>query len=360
MERMKIVDVARGILILYVVFVIHGLFWLKLAPRSISSLALFEMPAIFTLSGYSYWLYESSRKHAREDPHSRRFYLRFVASRLIRILLPYFVYATFCVVLIALVTPSKPDEAHSLTALILAWGNPFQYGMGMSLGMLNWHLWFIPIFLLVMAALPIVTRLQPFTNPNILAIVFGMTAIVFVMSRLHFWYEGTLKGTIFYLLFALFGYYLGQSRSYWKKVQFSTIAMIAGVALISIAFLRGDVRVLDMQANKFPPNYLFFLFSCFWMALFGVVTFSIPTMIGRLEKYHDLVWLRPFISSGYSIYMWQGVGYTMADLFGKWLDAPNVLVWILALGLSVGCGLLASPAERIRMNWQVLSKKDGM
>ena len=61
--RTTSVDVARGALMLYIVFVVHGIFWLKLLPQSIqsiSSIILFEMPCLFIVSGYSYFLYPES------------------------------------------------------------------------------------------------------------------------------------------------------------------------------------------------------------------------------------------------------------------------------------------------------------
>lgn len=55
MGRVKNIDAARGMLMVYVVFLIHGLFWLNLTPQLASSWLLFEMPMISLISGYSFF-----------------------------------------------------------------------------------------------------------------------------------------------------------------------------------------------------------------------------------------------------------------------------------------------------------------
>ena len=59
--------------------------------------------------------------------------------------------------------------------------------------------------------------------------------------------------------------------------------------------------------------------------------------------------LQPFIKSGYSIYLWQGVGYSLAAYAGGELDANIYVIWIVAIALTIALGLLFSPLERIRL-----------
>lgn len=96
--RVRNVDTARGMLILYIVFVIHGVFWLDLLPQLIASMLLFEMPSLFVVSGYSYYLYEKSRNSSGDNEFSIKYYISFLISRCTRILVPYFIYATFCII----------------------------------------------------------------------------------------------------------------------------------------------------------------------------------------------------------------------------------------------------------------------
>ncbi|MDB5966622.1 MAG: hypothetical protein JWQ72_3122, partial [Polaromonas sp.] len=143
---MAAVDVARGLLMLYIVLVIHGLFWLKLLPEAISSLLLFEMPAIFLLSGYAYYLAGHDAKAGDRRQQLLR-YPRYLQSRMTRILVPYLVYAAVCAAISSAVAVRTAMAPHDFGAIALSWLNPFTYGRYYSAGMLNWQLWFVPTFL---------------------------------------------------------------------------------------------------------------------------------------------------------------------------------------------------------------------
>ena len=54
-------DLARGLLMAWIVIVIHGIFWLGIAPRGPGSWLLFEMPPIFVITGAAYFLGEGSK-----------------------------------------------------------------------------------------------------------------------------------------------------------------------------------------------------------------------------------------------------------------------------------------------------------
>ena len=137
MARIKTIDTTRGMLMLYIVFIIHGLFWLHLLPQSISSLLLFEMPAIFIVSGYSYYLYEQSKSgQAMQHPNIKAYSL-FLAARCTRILLPYMVYASFCILYVYAMSFIGDGVTASLLDLTRVWLNPVKAGQGFSTGMLN-------------------------------------------------------------------------------------------------------------------------------------------------------------------------------------------------------------------------------
>jgi fucose 4-O-acetylase-like acetyltransferase len=352
LARIKTIDTTRGMLMLYIVFVIHGFFWLHLLPQFISALLLFEMPAIFIVSGYSYYLYEQSKNGQAMRQSDIKTYSVFLAARSTRILLPYMVYAIFCILYVYAMSFIGDGVAVSLLNLTSAWLNPVKAGQGFSTGMLNWHLWFIPVFLIVTAAMPIVTKFRPLKSPHLLALVLGVALLEVFLSEVHLPaknIENLIKQSAFYLIFSLFGYYLAHSKEYFRRVNFLTIAFVSLALLVSMAIAGHDIHMLDMQVNKFPPNALFFLFSCLWISLFLFIVFNKPRVVAWFEKLGDAVWLKPFITSGYSIYLWQGAGYTIATLAGKQLGIPILAVWLLALVISVALGLLASPAERVKI-----------
>ncbi len=351
MQRIGFVDAARSLLILYVVIIIHGLFWLNLLPQVLSSWLLFAMPAIFVVSGYSHALYDRSRANRGEDRLNARIYFSFLLARFTKVLVPYFVYAISCIVLMSILPLIGESPWYALADLAPAWLDPLRFGRNFTSAMLNWHLWFIPVFLLVTAILPIATKIKPFKRPNVWLLLIVVASAEFLLAQIHFPGEQLIKETVYYLLFALLGYYLACSREYFDRIDFGAIAGLAAVVLAAIAFLSSDPRTMDMQVNKFPPNHLFFIFSCFWMALWLYITSKTPGWTQSFDRLARSGWMKLFIRSGYSIYLWQGVGYTVALIIGRRTNWSSLAVWLLAVGLSVGLGLIASPAERIRWRW---------
>jgi len=350
LKREHTLDILRGTLLLYIVFIIHGLFWLNLLPQGESSLLLFEMPAIFIVSGYAYSLYENSILDGNRSALSAKAYLLFLGMRFTRILLPYAVYAMTCIAAIYLLSLLGKENDYRASELIVAWMNPFNYGQNFSVGRLNTHLWFIPIFLIITVAMPLVTSFRSFKCPNLLVLVVGGALAEYAISKAHFPGEDIFKQVVFYLAFSLLGYYLAKTGEYFRNANYGLIATVAVVLLSLILIVNGDLHSMNMQVNKFPPNHKFFLFTCLWIALFLYISFRVPWFVEKFKRHGDAMWLRPFITAGYSIYLWQGVGYTLAGEAGRVIHLPIIAVWMLALGLSVGFGLLAAPVERVKLN----------
>ena len=258
-----------------------------------------------------------------------------------------------CIALIYFLSWIGKGNDYALSDLIVGWMNPANYGEGFSVGYLNSHLWFVPVFLIVTAAMPFVTRFRPFKNPNLLFLVGGVAIAEVAISYAHFPGHNIIKQVVFYLVFSLLGYYLARDNTYFSHASVGHVAIVAGLLLMVIAIVKGDFRVLNMQVNKFPPNAIFFLFSCLWVSLFLFFSIKVSCFQETFKKLGDGIWLRPFIAAGYSIYLWQGVGYTASVQVGKMMHLPILAVWMLALGISVGLGLLAAPAERVKLKLRV-------
>jgi peptidoglycan/LPS O-acetylase OafA/YrhL len=117
--------------------------------------------------------------------------------------------------------------------------------------------------------------------------------------------------------------------------------------MIGAAMLQPASVTLDMQHNKFPPNAIFFLFSCVWTAALLIGARLVTSTQSEALARSPLV--RPFMSAGYSIYLWQGVGYSLAAHFGGELGLNIYVIWIVAIALTIALGLLFAPLERIRL-----------
>jgi peptidoglycan/LPS O-acetylase OafA/YrhL len=195
----------------------------------------------------------------------------------------------------------------------------------------------------------IVTKRVPqFVKPWMLAsaaaiVVLGLGQVTFAAPL----DDQLIKNTVFYAFWAAFGFMLAAMPKRWSVGDYALVLVLAALGMASAAMLQPAAVTLDMQHNKFPPNAVFFLFSCAWMAalLIGAryVTRAQTEALARSPL------LKPFVSAGYSIYLWQGVGYSLAAYAGAELGANIYLVWGAAIALTIALGLLFAPLERIRL-----------
>lgn len=345
--RNTLVDAIRGILIFYVVFVTHGLFWLDFPSQLLASTILFEMPAIFMVAGYSYCLWEGNKKRLQlyQTPSNR--YFSFLASRVSKILLPYFVYAGTCATIV--ISQASTHGGIELLGLIASWLNPFVYGRAVSLGALNWHLWFIPVFLLITVLLPLTTKFALGTNFSVWTIAIAFLVFQIAMEGINFPAERLLKQTLFYLIFTLAGYRLAKLGKGISQKQLALATLGSALLLVLSSIYVQELDVFDMQKNKFPPNYLFFIFSVFWMSIFLFLGERYPSLTESITQLGNSLYLKPFRAAGYSIYLWQGLAYTISMWIGNQIEAPRLVILLSALMLSVAFGLVSSFVERIRL-----------
>ncbi|MBY0562567.1 MAG: acyltransferase [Hyphomonadaceae bacterium] len=329
-------DVARGALMAYVVIAIHGMFWLNLVSWDVASVFLFEMPLIFMIAGAAFYLSEQGA------PVNN--YFDFLARRGVRILVPYFAYAIVeALIMIAL----RYHEVDTALAALGAWLNPINGGAGYSERMMNWHLWFVAPFLAVTALMPFLGPLAARAHAPLWSQALGAAALVLAVDLLDTTRLGMVQTIVFYALWAAFGFALAANYARTKLADFLLMGGIAAAALAAAFALMPDQLTFQMQSNKFPPNALFFLFCCVWVSVFLVLARLLSPQLLQQAATHPL--LAPFIRSGYSIYLWQGLGYWSAVQAGRALDWSNLAIWPLAIAFSVALGLVASPLERIRL-----------
>jgi peptidoglycan/LPS O-acetylase OafA/YrhL len=337
-QRVVGLDVARGALMAYIIIVIHGVFWLGLLPQPGSTVLLFEMPPIFIITGAAFFLAERAKPSFTGNRVSG--YLMFLLRRGIRIMAPYWAYALVCAALMLTI-----GGKHDVLGVLAAWLNPYMRGGGFTTLTLSWHLWFVPPFLAVTALMPFLTAIRVPRLPLwVWAII--AAAITFVADIIDSTAGGEGQTIVFYALWAAFGFALAAAPERYKARDFVLIFVLALIALAAgAAWLPG--ATLNMQANKFPPNLMFFAFSCAWVSMLLLLVSAIKdTQIDALAR---SPLLKPFISAGYSVYMWQGIGYAAAILIGRALHWPNLAIWPIAIAFTVAIGLLASPFERIRL-----------
>lgn len=326
-------DVARGALMAYVIIVIHGVFWLQLLPQPWSTVLLFEMPPIFVITGAAFFYAEGNKALTLGG------YAMYIARRFLRILAPYWAYA-----LVAAGVVLALNIKHDPLGALASWLNPATRGAGYTTLMLSWHLWFVPPFLAVTALLPFLTRIPVPKLPLVAWALIG-AGIVYAAQMLdptH--YE--IQTIAFYALWAVFGFALIAEPGRFGSPSYLLMLALSLAAIAAIALFWPGAS-LNMQSNKFPPNVMFFAFSCAWMSLLLLLATSLSDAF--VEKLAASPLLKPFIASGYSLYLWQGIGYSAAAYVGRAQGWSPWLIWPIAIALTVVLGLIASPLERLRL-----------
>ncbi|MBK6703212.1 MAG: acyltransferase [Caulobacteraceae bacterium] len=330
----------------WIVIVIHGTFWLGVIPAGPGSWLLFEMPPIFVITGAAYFLGEGS-KQGRLAPAN---YFDFLLRRGVRIYVPYLVYVFAAAVIVTVVKWDGPLTLGEIGARAWSWLNPVTRGAGHTWKMLSWHLWFVAPFLIVTALMPLITtrRVPGFVKPWMLASIAGL--VVLALGQVMFPApvdDQLIKNTIFYTFWASFGFMLAAMPKRWSVGDYALVLVLALAGMIGAAMLQPTSVTPDMQHNKFPPNAIFFLFSCVWTAALLIGARLVTSTQSEALARSPLV--RPFMSAGYSIYLWQGVGYSLAAYFGGALGLNIYVIWIVAIALTIALGLLFAPLERIRL-----------
>jgi peptidoglycan/LPS O-acetylase OafA/YrhL len=330
-------DVARGLLMLYIIVAVHGSYWLGvgIGAGEARSWMLFEMPCIFFVSGYAYALSLRTSGAVQGTRH----YLAYIARRALRILAPYWLYAAACLCLLFL-------KGGASAAAVGAWLNPLQFGQGYTFFVLNAHLWFIAPYLGVAMLMPAVARVLGRKPPALEALML-LGALLILAADLTLQSE-LGRNVLTYAVWAVLGYAAGAGGAGLPRARCLQLFALCCV-LLAAAWSRGWIS-LDMQANKFPPNSAFFLFGLAWFCVWSLAVRRAPE--STLERLRAAAWFRPFVDHGYSLYLWQGLGYTLARYVGNRVDAPLALVWALAILFTVGLGMAAAPMESLRFSAQ--------
>lgn len=161
--------------------------------------------------------------------------------------------------------------------------------------------------------------------------------------------NGEIQQVVFYFLWAAFGYWLAAAHRHYTASDYWIVLALAASALAVGACFFPEQVSLDMQRNKFPPNVVFLGFNCAWVALLMLMAKTIRP--STVEALASSPLLKPFITAGYSIYLWQGAGYTAAMYGGGLLGWSDWAIWPAAVALTVALGLVAAPLERIRLRF---------
>jgi|GEM_PF-1187222 len=290
------------------VMLIHCLYWFGLVGQRWDvpkSLLLFEMPVLFFVAGASNGL-------GRPKPA-----WSFYASRLTRILIPFWVYAAAALAFEAWKARAgvRPFDVH--------WVVPTETPKS-PVAPIAWHLWFVPVYLSVMGLFPWLRaafdRLSSWRRAVPLAVLaVGVVAFDDFNVRLEF-----PRFLVFYSFWA----YLGLYYPSWKARPWPRAAVLATSACAYVVLWRllaHGVYQPDFQWNKFPTNVSFFLLC---VGHFGLLTLAAPALRAFARRPAVRPLIAPYQRYGYTIYLFHPIGFALVmTAFERW---PALLQWAQA------------------------------
>lgn len=287
-------DAYRALVMIYILCVIHVLYWLPSNFLTLKSAILFEMPVIFFISGAAIKV---------KGGDNCRSTIQIISNRFRRVIIPYYIYAAVSLGIIAgLSTISSGD--YNLGFLsgrdyidILLFQRipqiPFVY-----------HLWFIAPYIILLCSFHFQTRI--ISKMRYPAIYLPAACAIFIIST-HMTDNRLIRNCLCYNCFLISGYLFYRKIS--RQALSATTALLIGSIILWLT--AGGATFSPMQAHKFPPDTFFLLFGFTALCLLGII-FSyvkIPDNIPILHRWNRC---------GYTIYLYQNFSFIIASLI---LDA---------------------------------------
>jgi fucose 4-O-acetylase-like acetyltransferase len=293
--RNEKLDIFRGLAMMWVIL-IHCLYWLGFFPWQ-KSLLLIEMPLFFFIAGASNGM--ASKKKLGN------FYL----TRFQRILIPYWIYVLICVVLISIVT--TPESIKYFVKFVCDWINPFGSHIS-SIPYLPSTLWFAPVYLLVISVFPLfqkIYNIPTYLRYLPLFILFLLIGILNLLGNdgMIFYYA---KMLVFYGFFAYLGlFYTEITRKTRILPALAIITICLPVLFVLVRFLGQSP---DMQNNKFPPNFIFLVYSILALNIIYIFSDFIVRVIKFLKKNSVFCWIyQQYIDYGLTIFLFQPFAFVL-------------------------------------------------
>lgn len=304
MDRDSNIDALRGLMMLYVIFIIHGLCWFCFVPINsiFFSLLLFEMPIIFYNSG-------AALKLSKAKPFKLH-----LKSRVMRVVIPYLMWAIITAFVLFVVGDIKSDWKNlvlcrSLTSI------PYV-----------WHIWFIYPYLII--SLMGFFLLKAFHRYRNVFLITYSCSVILIITILDTVKALTTPDIIRYILVYSFFFVYGFT---YKETYNNTHTLCFVLFLVLYLFLIiAHLYPYSTQINKFPPNLAFLCYG-------GIVVTALSLFMMRTKLYGGGI-LSFANKYGFELYLYQNYAiWTYAIIQKKFLlGFPTILRYLLCI-ICVAC-----------------------
>lgn len=283
------------------VIAVHALYWGAFCSDKtfnlLKSFFLFEMPLFFFVTGAA-------------NNFSRTYnYFEYVYKRFKRILVPYWVFAIICAGLtIARIIRREGDATPGTVIKILgSWLIPIDKQIT-SIQYLTWAVWFIPVYLCVVLAIPLLRKIKQTKVSSIFVLVL---LALFILSCVFD--IGWFQNVLFYSFWTYIGLFYSEIKTSLCKRDFRILlAFVSACSMFALIILKIYHYSFDMQANKFPPNIVFFFFSITAMSL---IILAIPSLDKACALLCKQKWIKEIFNllstRSLTIYLYQVFAFTV-------------------------------------------------
>lgn len=283
------------------VIAVHALYWGAFCSDKtfnlLKSFLLFEMPLFFFVTGAA-------------NNFSRTYnYLEFVYRRFKRILVPYWVFAIICagLTIARIIRREGGTTPETIIKIIGSWLIPIDRQMT-SIQYLTWAVWFIPVYLCVVLAIPLLRKIR---QTKMSLVFIPVLLVLFILSCAF--YIGWFQNVLFYSFWTYIGLFYNEIKTSLCKHGFRIfMALISACSVFALIILKIYHYSLDMQVNKFPPNIAFFFFSITAMSLIILVIPSLDNVCALLCKQKLIKEAFNLLSTrSLTIYLYQVFAFTV-------------------------------------------------
>ncbi|MDO5708042.1 MAG: acyltransferase [Andreesenia angusta] len=326
-KRDEDLDLLRAFSIFWVM-IVHCLYWPNILDQGVGiSILLIEMPIIFFITG-------ASNIYAK-----KRSLMNFYKRRLLRVLKPYEVFAIINIILLY-ITHQDINFTN-----IIRWILPYGYQYT-DIFFLPWHLWFMPVYILLVLILPILLFFYRKNISKYYIVLVQFALILFYFkpellsnSKLEFY----IPTVLFYSFWTAIGFEFKRIRELRRNnnMILPLVFTLLGIGIMYMIYRTNPEISFNMQDNKIPVKLMFSAYSLIAMSVFYILAPGIIFVLKKLKdfKYFNLI-INSYNVNGFSIYLFHPFIFLLlfhfyrAELESMNKTISTIIIMVLITNLS--------------------------
>lgn len=348
-------DIFRGITMWYVIF-IHCLYWIGLfdgdSGMLIKSFFLIEMPLFFFITG------------AANSFSSSKNIIKFWIKKIQRIIIPYYIYSLLGIVIVIIVRDQI--NLNDIIEIIISWLIPLDRQIGYSY--FTYAVWFVPIYLMVIFCYPLMNRIKMFLfKINKYFVFIPLLFLVILIFILSFVSENGkdliyyLKSVVFYSFWVYIGTFYNENLVNKSNNKVLIAVSISFLSLLCLIILNEFSTIsINIQTNKFPPNFIFLIYSFCVMPFIYIFSDYIVNIVSKMMNFRSFKFIfLQYQNSSYTIFLFHPVSFIIVKKIIEISFLQNFisdndflglgLYFVATSLLSALLGNLFSSIERIKL-----------